>query len=266
MNTQHMALIGCTGCVGSSLQKQTRFDALFRSTDIAQIDGRAFDTVVCAGAPAQKWLANHEPQADRANIEALIDHLRSLDCGTFVLISTADVFRRPVEVYEDSPVEESGLHAYGRHRHLLERFVQSRFPDHLIVRLPGLVGTGLRKNILFDFLNGNRLEAIESRSLYQFYPMIHLWADIRTALSAGLRLVHLSAEPLSAGRVSRQGFGRRFEQNLCGPPTRYDMRTHYGDVFAAQGHYLYSRRQVIQAIRAYARTEPVTLAAVEAQA
>lgn len=266
MNNHHSALIGCTGFVGSTLQKQTRFASLYRSTNIGQIDGRAFDTVVCAGAPAQKWLANREPEADRSNIEGLIDHLRTVECRTFILISTVDVFRSPVEVYEDSPVEESGLHPYGLHRRLLERFVQSRFPDHLIVRLPGLVGAGLRKNVLFDLLNEHNLEAIESRSVYQFYPMVRLWADIQTALHAGLRLVHLTAEPLSVARVCRHGFGRRFDQTLRGAPARYDMRTRHGEVFASGGHYLYNRRQIIQAIRAYVRTEPVARRAAGARA
>lgn len=48
------ALIGFSGFVGSTLVKQTRFSDFYRSTNIQEIDNKEFDTIVCAGAPAQK--------------------------------------------------------------------------------------------------------------------------------------------------------------------------------------------------------------------
>jgi nucleoside-diphosphate-sugar epimerase len=187
------ALIGCSGFVGSTLLKQVPFDALYRSTNIGEIDRNSFDTVVCAAAPAQKWIANREPEADLQKIEELIVHIKTVQCKTFILISTVDVFKNPIGVDEDTPIDEAGLHAYGLHRRLLEKFVESNFTNYLIVRLPGLVGPGLRKNIIFDFLNNNNIHAIESRGVFQFYPMVNLWSDIQLALSAGLKLVHLTA-------------------------------------------------------------------------
>jgi len=253
------ALIGFSGFVGSTLLKQASFEARYRSTNIGEIAGQSFDTLVCAGAPAQKWIANRDPEADRTKIDGLIAHLESMRCRTFVLISTVDVFKNPVGVDEDTCVEEEGLHAYGLHRRLLEKFVQDHFSDHLIVRLPGLVGPGLRKNVIFDFLNHNNLDAIESRGVFQFYPMVNLWYDIQIARAAGLDLVHLTAEPISVGDVSAQGFGRPFEHQLANTPAVYDMRTRYAHIFGAAGHYQYSRRETIQAIRAYAQSEPCTL-------
>ena len=106
------ALIGYSGFVGSTLLKQTVFEGLYRSTNIGEIEGKSFDTVVCAGAPAQKWIANREPEADRQKIEGLIAHLTSVRCKTFILISTVDVFKNSIGVDEETPVDE-GLHAYG---------------------------------------------------------------------------------------------------------------------------------------------------------
>ena len=87
------ALVGFSGFVGSTLLKQATFESLYRSTNIGEIAGQQFDTVVCAGAPAQKWIANREPEADRQKIEGLIAHLKAMTCKTFVLISTVDVFK-----------------------------------------------------------------------------------------------------------------------------------------------------------------------------
>lgn len=255
------ALIGASGFVGSTLLRQTRFDALYRSTNIAEIDGQCFDTVVCAAAPAQKWIANREPEADRRNIDALIAHLDTLQCRRFVLVSTVDVFREPLGVDEDSAVDEADLHPYGLHRRLLERFCAQRFERCLVVRLPGLVGPGLRKNAIFDFLNDNNLHAIDARGVFQFYPMVNLWADLQRALEAGLSLLHLAGEPVSVADVAREGFGRSFDHQLASPPVRYDLRSRHAALFGGQGVYAYSRRETMLAIRAYAQSEPRTLPA-----
>ncbi|MBH2018866.1 MAG: NAD(P)-dependent oxidoreductase [Burkholderiales bacterium] len=253
------ALIGFSGFVGSTLLEQAPFESRYRSTNISDIEGQSFDTVVCAGAPAQKWIANREPEADRQKIDGLIAHLKTIQCKTFILISTVDVFKNPIGVDENTPVDESGLHAYGQHRRLLEKFVESHFPSHLIVRLPGLVGPGLRKNVIFDFLNSNNLDAIDSRGVFQFYPMVSLWHDLQTALNAGLKLLHLTAEPISVADVSEQGFGKSFNHALANTPATYDLRTCHAQVFGASGHYQYSARETIQAIRAYAQSEPLTV-------
>jgi len=255
-------LIGYTGFVGSTLLKQAHFESLYRSTNIGEIEGKSFDTVVCAGAPAQKWIANREPEADRQKIDGLIAHLKTIQCKTFILISTVDVFKNPLGVDESTDVDESGLHAYGLHRRLLEKFVEKQFPRHLVVRLPGLVGPGLRKNVIFDFLNDNNLQAIDSRGIFQFYPMINIWYDIQIALKAGLKLVHLTAEPISVAEVSALGYGKPFEQAQANIPAMYDLRTQYAEVFGTTGHYLYRRRETIQAVRAYAQSEPRTLKVV----
>ena len=138
------ALIGFSGFVGSTLLKQANFDALYRSANVQEIESREFDVVVCAGAPAQKWIANRDPEDDRQKIGTLIGHLRTIKCKTYILIITVDVFKKPVGVDEATSVGEAGLHPYGLHRRLLEKFGQDHFPRHLIVRLPGLVGPGLR--------------------------------------------------------------------------------------------------------------------------
>jgi nucleoside-diphosphate-sugar epimerase len=250
------ALIGHSGFVGTTLLKQCAFDARYRSTDIDDIRGRSFELVVCAAAPAQKWIANREPEQDLRNIERLMDVLSRVSCGRFVLISTVDVFGAPSAVTEASPVEEAGLHPYGLHRRLLEKFVAERFREHLVVRLPGLVGPGLRKNVIFDFLNENNLAAVESRNQFQFYPTVNLWHDVDVALRAGLQLVHLTAAPISVADVAEQGFGRPFRQELERPLVDYDMRSQHAELYGASGAYQYTRRETLLAIRAYAQSEP----------
>jgi nucleoside-diphosphate-sugar epimerase len=249
------ALIGYTGFVGSTLLKQTSFDALYRSTNIAEIGGREFDMVVCAGAPAKKWLANQNPEEDLAGINALIGHLRRVRTEKFVLISTVDVFRSPVGVDEQSPVEKDGLQPYGLHRRLLEEFVIEFFPQSSIIRLPGLVGPGLRKNVVFDLHNNNNLHLVDSRSVQQFYPIVNLWADVSVALRVGLELVHLAAEPVSVGEIAREAFGLEFHNETPSLPAKYDMRTIHAVQFGEARLYQYGKRMELLALRAYAQSE-----------
>ena len=57
-----------------------------------------------------------------------------------------DVFVNPQNVTEKSEIDEENLHAYGLNRLALEKFVRDQYSDSLIVRLPGLVGSRLKKN------------------------------------------------------------------------------------------------------------------------
>lgn len=250
------ALIGYSGFVGSSLLRQTTFDAQYRSTDIASIRGERFDTCVCAGAPSKKWLANREPAEDLRQITLLIDHLRHVQCTRFILVSTVDVFSNPRDVDESSAVNEHGLQPYGLHRRYLEQFVLEHFSRALVVRLPGLVGPGLRKNVVYDFAHDNNLDVIDSRGRFQFYPMVNLWPDIETASRAELPLVHLTAAPVSVRDVARQGFNREFTRELPSSPAVYDIRTKYADLYGASGAYQYSTKESLFAIRHFAQSEP----------
>jgi hypothetical protein len=87
--------------------------------------------------------------------------------------------------------------------------------------------------------------------------MVNLWHDIQTSLAAGLKLVHLTAEPITVAELSRAGFGKPFEQATVAQPASYDFRTVHAELFGAAGPYQYSKRETIQAVRAYAQSEPL---------
>ena len=152
-------LIGYSGFVGQNLLVQNNFTHLFRSTDIQGIaDGTEFDLVVCAGAPAVKWKANKDPENDKAvltNLRHILEQVKLSETGKFVLISTIDVYAGSVGFSEDSDLTDQQNHAYGTHRLWLEKECQRFFGSRAtIVRLPALFGTHLKKNYIFDALNG----------------------------------------------------------------------------------------------------------------
>ncbi len=143
-------LVGSTGFVGGNLLAAHPFDAAYHSTNVREGFGRANGLVVYAGVPAAMYLANADPDADRAVMAAARENLRRLAPQKVVLISSIAVFadsRGKTEADEPAP---EGLAPYGANRLQLERWVREDWPDALIVRLPALYGRGLKKNFLYD--------------------------------------------------------------------------------------------------------------------
>jgi len=249
-------LIGSTGFVGTSLQRQVSFDACFHSTDVHELKGRRFDTVVCAAAPAAKWKANKEPEADLANIEGLIRILETVQAAHFILISTVDVFGSPLGVTEDSPVDVAAATAYGRHRRVLEQFVQGRF-DATVLRLPGLFGLGLRKNVIYDLLHRNNVDQIHPDGLFQYYDTDRLWQEITLAQEHSLKLLHVSAEPLGTRELARRCFETELIAQPVPAPFRYDLRSKHAGLWGRADGYLFSREQTVSGIQAFIRRSRV---------
>jgi nucleoside-diphosphate-sugar epimerase len=245
------AIIGHTGFVGSNLIHQSQYDYFYNSKNIAKIVDKTFDILVCSGAPATKWIANQKPEEDKQNIQYLIDCLRRVRAKQVILISTVDVYISPREVTETTPIILEGLHPYGKHRRELELFIEHSF-ESLIVRLPGLFGKGLKKNIIYDFLHNNLLDNIHRDSLFQFYNLEHLWQDIQTALSLNLKLINLATEPTSVKEVAEIVFNLNFEHKTKQDPAYYNMQTDFAHLFNRDNSpYLYDKKLVLSEIQTF---------------
>jgi nucleoside-diphosphate-sugar epimerase len=248
------ALIGCTGFVGSNLLRQARFDGLYHSRNIDEIRGRRYDTIVCAGARAEKWKANQDPEADRRNLRVLTDALQEARAQRVILISTVDVYPAPVGVDERTPIDPAQATAYGRHRYELEQFLSARF-DTVVVRLPGLFGPGLRKNVIYDLLHDNQVEKINPASVYQYYNLDSLWSDVQKVVRQGLRLVNFATQPLPTAELAAKVFGRELLAPSAATPARYDFRSLHAAQLGGADGYLYRREQVLAGLCGFVAAE-----------
>ena len=250
------ALIGSTGFIGTNLNRQHHFAAKYNSQSAQEMIGKEFEVVVCAAPSAEKWKANNEPDVDWANIQNLINILSGIHAREFILISTIDVYPNPVDVFEDTTIERDAGFPYGKHRLLFEEFVRSAFNDHLIIRLPGLFGKGLKKNFLFDMLHKpGALQLTHCESTYQFYNVNYLWADIELVKARRLRTVNFATPPLIVRELANTCFGVDFENSPQQGPIAYDMRTHYATLFDNQGYYIWTRQREIEEIRRFVESE-----------
>jgi nucleoside-diphosphate-sugar epimerase len=246
------ALIGHTGFVGGNINAQASFDDTYNTSNITDIDGKEYDLVVSAATYAEMWKINQDPEGDLAQINGLIDHLKTVKAKKFVLISTVGVYKSPNGADEDTPIETDGLTPYGTNRYHLEQFVSEHF-DALIVRLPGLFGEGLKKNVIYDLLNNNMVEKIHAKGVYQYYNLANIWKDINVALDTGLKLINFATEPVSTADVAAYAFDMPdFNQEPEGVnPAFWDMHSKHAELYGGTPPYIYDKRQVLEDIKAF---------------
>ncbi|EKQ67618.1 hypothetical protein OsccyDRAFT_3900 [Leptolyngbyaceae cyanobacterium JSC-12] len=248
-------LIGYTGFVGSNLAQAADFDALYNTQNIASIRGQTFNQLVCAAPQAKKWWANQNPEADLDSIQQLISHLEHVQAEQFILISSIDVFPRITDVDELFDCTSLENHFYGRNRLILERFVTAFFPRAYVLRLPGLFGPGLRKNVIFDLLHNNDVEKITPESQFQWYDVTRLWSDVQRAIAHDLRLVMLATEPVATADIQTQFFPDVTIGAAAGQPIYYNVRTRYAEVFGGKNGYILPKAAVLAAIGRFVAAE-----------
>jgi hypothetical protein len=236
------ALVGYTGFVGGTLLRSGGFDHLLNSSNVGEMAGRSYDLVVCAGVSAVKWLANKDPDSDKAGIARLTDALKDVQAREFILISTIDVYPDPYAgADEGAAIDPSANHPYGAHRYELEEWVESHFPLVRIVRLPALFGEGLRKNALYDLLNSNSTESINPAGEFQWYPTRRLSDDIEQMRKADLKLVNLFGAPIPMREAIDSFFPDAQTGPAREPAPRYDLRTRHAELFGGTGSYVLDR-------------------------
>lgn len=181
-----LAIIGYTGLIGSNLFKQYKknykYIDLFNSKNIDKIKKKIiYNKIICAGLPAEKWKANKFPKKDKLNTLKLIKNLKKIKTDRFILISTIDIYFK---------------HAYGKNRMYLENFIKKNFKNYFIIRLPGVFGEGLKKNVIYDLINKNQLEKIYYNDHFQWYDLSLLKKNIEEIGKNKKKLYELYSEPI----------------------------------------------------------------------
>lgn len=299
------ALVGFTGFVGSNLKEQTHFDGLYNSTNIAQAFHTNPEILVYSGIPSEKFLANSDPQKDFNIIADAIENIKKINPKKIILISTVDVYPMPFHVNETEDLSDTDNQAYGKNRLYLEHWVEANCEDHLIVRLPALFGTNLRKNFIYDLiqiipamlnekkfgelsesnpwlndyytrqentfyklnpisdterkqlkqqfhdLNFTALNFTDSRGIFQFYNLDHLWNDIQIALQHNIKKLNLATEPVSVNEIYTAIFNKPFKNEILPAAPMYDFYTIHSRHFGGLKHYIRSKETILADIKKF---------------
>lgn len=240
-------LVGSTGFVGSHLARSREFTEQVHRTDVERLVGLSTDLLVCAGLPAEKWRANEDPANDWANMSRLAQVLLRVHADRAVLISTVDAYQPAVGVDEEDPVDLDGPGAYGAHRAWFEALFRARFPDSLILRLPGLFAADVRKNLVHDLLHGreDQWSRVNPASTFQFFDVTHTWSVIERAWDAGIRLLNITSEPVTAQAVAGLFDVRLSARTVA---AQYDVRSIHATAFGGRDGYLHTAEMVLAGI------------------
>ena len=182
-----VTVIGARGFVGSALVRifssghyevrgvtRDNYDAL---------RGTQSDIVIDAAGNSVKYFADRDPVAEfDRSVAHRLRTLHDFPAALHVHISSVDVYAdltSPAATREETPIDIARASHYGVHKFLAEQLVRHYAQRWLIVRLAGMVGPALRKNPVFDILNGNPLR-IHPDSQYQFMPTDAAAAAVRT--------------------------------------------------------------------------------------
>lgn len=111
--------------------------------------------------------------------------------------------------------------------------------------------TDLRRR--FGRIGFSSLSFTDSRSVYQFYGLGHLWEHIEKALSLGIRKLNLATEPIAVSELYCELTGEEFVNELEKEPFYYDVRSRYAEEFGGRGGYIFSKEQVVREIREFVR-------------
>lgn len=254
------AILGYTGLVGSTLREGLNPETTkyFNSKNFNEIRGQVFNTVYCACIPGVKWKANKYPEEDIRLINYIIDDIKHISCEKIVLISTIDVHDVSKQIQTEN-VEHPAKHPYGINRLHVEKKLFELFGKKLfIVRLPALFGIGLKKNIIFDLLNNNRLNQINGNSCFQWYPLKLLVRDIERFLNMSIsdldflkNTINLYPSPIETMDIIRNlfpeyvnnvSYSKRFIYNQS--TSHYGILNYQGDsakkyIFSMLSDYVY---------------------------
>jgi sugar phosphate isomerase/epimerase len=248
------ALFGYTGFVGSNIMKYYPIEYFYNSTNYKDAVGKSFDTVFFCGLPATKWLINKNPEMDTQTINNISWVINTIKAKRFILISTIDVYTHVDNCDNETATFTPKLnHTYGRNRYIFEQFIRVNFKDSNtlihIIRLPGLFGMGLKKNIIYDLLNDNNIENINKCDSFQWYDLDWLKNDIDRCINDNIQTINLFTEPLSNNEIT-QLFSNKYNESIfkndANNSKHYNLTTIYG---CNGSKYIRTKNEVIESLK-----------------
>lgn len=139
--------------------------------DVPGLTGSSWDLIINANGNSKKYLSDRDPAGDfDASVTSVARSLHHVTAKRYVFLSTVDVYpdtSNPAHNHETAPILPEHLSRYGHHKWLAEELVKFNAASWLILRMAGFVGTGLKKNPVYDLLTGTRLR-VHPDSAYQY--------------------------------------------------------------------------------------------------
>lgn len=187
-------VIGAKGFLGSAIVAE----ANKRKHDVVPVTrqnynelvGSTCDVLINADGNSKKYLATEDPVKDfELSVFSVIQSLQDFKAQQYIYLSSIDVYSNvsdPRENAENSVIDLPKLSTYGFHKYFAEEIVKHFAQHWLIIRMGGFVGSGQRKNSVYDMLNRKQLY-VHPDSEYQYLNTRDLARILLTLIQNGLR-------------------------------------------------------------------------------
>lgn len=244
-------LIGSTGLVGTTLKETIDFDYEFNSKNIEDFLTLTHGDIelYLSCLPATKWMVNKDIPSDLNNIYKIIDIISKKTYSKVVVISTIDVYCDSPQTSDESYSPNVNSLSYGTNRYLFEMLVENfvKTDDLKIFRLPALFNKHIKKNILFDLINDNNVDQINSNSMFQWYNLNSLSSDIiyYTKNYPERKIFNLFPEPLETEQIIKL-----FPKHVDKPQHKDRSVYNYKTTLTDSG-YIQSKESVLEDIKEF---------------
>lgn len=156
-------ILGATGFIGSAVREH--LEGLGASVvpvgskDYPDRVGAKADVLINCNGNAVRYLAKQNPKWDfEASVSTVQRSLLDFEYDLYVYVSTVDVYNvldDPTCNHEAVPIRHAELDVYAFHKWMAERLVERFARRSVIARVGTAIGSGIKKNPIYDLLNGH---------------------------------------------------------------------------------------------------------------
>ena len=240
-------LVGYTGFVGSNLSCQYDFTERYNSKNIEDAYGSKPDLLIYAGIRAEKYLANQDPNKDLRNIENAFYNIQQIQPKKLVLISTIDVYYIH---YIPSMIQNEKFGKLATVRHELNNYY--KLQDNGFYKCSDISCEEKEAlKTIFKELGFSALNFTDSRGVFQFYNLKHLWNHIKYALKNDLYLLNLATEPIGIAELYHYLEGKKFQNIISTNPPYYDFKTKHDTLMGGKRGYIFDKDNVLAEIKTF---------------
>lgn len=158
-------IIGGEGFVGSAYvrycQKNNLDYLVINRANYKDNIGTKCDLLINANGNSKKFLAKENPLLEfDESVRSVRQSLIDFPAKKYIFLSSCDVYpdcSNPQSTKENNIIDICFQSPYGFHKYLAEQCVRHSQSQWLIFRMGGFVGKSLKKNAIFDILEGEKL-------------------------------------------------------------------------------------------------------------
>ncbi|MBF0304265.1 MAG: NAD(P)-dependent oxidoreductase [Alphaproteobacteria bacterium] len=188
-------VIGGRGLVGSAVVRRlTALGRAFRvigREDAQSVMGTSCDVLFYCNGNAMKGKANANPWFDfEASVASAARYVMGIEAGLVAHVSSIDVYSDPTTrrgTDETAAIDRARLMPYGFNKLMAEDIVRRYARSHLVFRLAGLVGPGLAKNPVYDWVTPGKKVMISPDSVLNFMHTDIIAETMLALIDAGVR-------------------------------------------------------------------------------